>query len=33
MAFLETKTFLVLEENSGYLDFSLLGRLEHMMGD
>jgi len=31
-AFLETKTFLVLEEDSGYVDFSILGRIEDMMG-
>ena len=32
MAFSETKTFLVLEEDSGFLDFSVLGHLEDMIG-
>jgi len=31
MAFSETKTFLVLEEDSDCLDFSILGRLKDMM--
>ena len=32
MAFSETKTFLVLEEDSVCLDFSVLGHLEDTMG-